>query len=161
MTPIVSVNQADYKAPAPPVSLSTRPRLSSSPSSSNPLLIVELFIMHISLSCNQNISDRLPTLCHKSSFNPCCNVHGFFFLKTFYVSLIYKCRIVLKIFTDPFLSYTPPQRGEISNFINRQTKSAWKYVIKLWILLSQPYTLPETNIYKAGMLLCTRRVCIL
>ena len=63
-------------------------------------------------------------LCHKSSFNPCCNVHGFFFLKTSYVSLIYKCRIVLKIFTDPFLSYTPPQRGEISNFINRQTKSA-------------------------------------
>ena len=102
-----------------------------------------------------------PALCHKSSFNPCCNVHGFFFLKTSYVSLIYKCRIVLKIFTDPFLSYTPPQRGEISNFINRQTKSAWKYVIKLWILLSQPYTLPETNIYKAGMLLCTRRVCIL
>ena len=38
------------------------------------------------------------TLCHKSSFNPCCNVHGFFFLKTSYVSLIYKCRIVLKIF---------------------------------------------------------------
>ena len=37
-------------------------------------------------------------LCHKSSFNPCCNVHGFFFLKTSYVSLIYKCRIVLKIF---------------------------------------------------------------
>ena len=70
-------------------------------------------------------------LCHKSSFNPCCNVHGFFFLKTSYVSLIYKCRIVLKIFTDPFLSYTPPQRGEISNFINRQTKSAWKIYNKL------------------------------
>ena len=64
------------------------------------------------------------TLCHKSSFNPCCNVHGFFLVKTSYVSLIYKCRIVLKIFTDPFLSYTTLQRGEISNFINRQTKSA-------------------------------------
>ena len=23
-----------------------------------------------------------PALCHKSSFNPFCNVHGFFFLKT-------------------------------------------------------------------------------
>ena len=101
------------------------------------------------------------TLCHKSSFNPCCNVHGFFLVKTFYVSLIYKCRIVLKIFTSPFLSYTTPQRGEISNFINRQTKSAWKYAIKLWILLSQPYTPPETNIYKAKMLLCTTRICIL
>ena len=71
------------------------------------------------------------SLCHKSSFNPCCNVHGFFFLKTSYVSLIYKCRIVLKIFTDPFLSYTLPQRGEISNISNRQTKSAGKYTINL------------------------------
>ena len=34
-----------------------------------------------------------------------------FFLKTSYVSLIYKCRIVFKIFTDPFLSYTLPWRG--------------------------------------------------
>ena len=107
-------------------------------------------------NCNNIFS-----LCHKSSFNPCCNVHGFFFLKTSYVSLIYKCRIVLKIFTSPFLSYTLPQRGEISNISNRQTKSAWKYIITLLILLSQPYAPQETNIYKAGMLLCTRRVCIL
>ena len=103
-------------------------------------------------------------LCHKSSFNPCCNVHGFFLVKTSYVSLIYKCRIVLKIFTSPFLSYTllhVPQKGEISNISNRQTKSAWKYIITLLILLSQPYTPQETNIYKAGMLLCTGLVCIL
>ena len=54
-----------------------------------------------------------------------------FFLKTSYVSLIYKCRIVLKIFTDSFLSYTLPQRGEISNISNRQTK----YVVVAQILL--------------------------
>ena len=47
-----------------------------------------------------------------------------FFLKISYVSLIYKCSIVLKIFTEPFLSCTLPQRGEISNISNRQTKSA-------------------------------------
>ena len=101
------------------------------------------------------------SLCHRSSFNPWCDVSGIFFLKTFYVSLIYKCRIVFKIFTEPFLSNTLPWRGEISNISNRQTKYAWKYVITLLILLSQPYAPQETNIYKAGMLLCTRRVCIL
>ena len=70
MTPIVSVIQADYKAPAPPASLSTRPRLSSSPSSSNPLLIVKLFIMHISL---QNTSDH-----HQfKSFPPQCKLRSF------------------------------------------------------------------------------------
>ena len=101
------------------------------------------------------------SLCHRSSFNPWCDVSGIFFLKTFYVSLIYKCRIVFKIFTEPFLSNTLPWRGEISNISNRQTKYAWKYVITLLILLSQPYAPQETNIYKAGMLLCTRRICIL
>ena len=50
-------------------------------------------------------------LCHRGSFNPWCDVSGRFFLKTSYVSLIYKCRIVFKIFTDPFLSYTLPWRG--------------------------------------------------
>ena len=84
-----------------------------------------------------------------------------FFFEISYVSLIYKCSIVLKIFTAPFLSCTLPQRGEISNISNRQTKSAWKYIITLSILLNQPYAPQETNIYKAGMLLCTRRVCIL
>ena len=107
------------------------------------------------------ISCKHPPLCHRSSFNPWCDVSGIFFLKTFYVSLIYKSRIVFKIFTEPFLSCTLPQRGEISNISNRQTKSAWKYIITLSILLSQPYTPQETNIYKAGMLLWTRRVCIL
>ena len=108
-----------------------------------------------------NPSHWIYALCHRSSFNPWCDVSGIFFLKTSYVSLIYKCRIVFKIFTEPFLSNTLPWRGEISNISNRQTKSAWKYIITLLILLSQPYAPQETNIYKAGMLLCTKRVCIL
>ena len=44
------------------------------------------------------------TLCHGSSFNPWCDLHGILFLKTSYVSLMYKSRIVLKIFTAPFLA---------------------------------------------------------
>ena len=72
-----------------------------------------------------------PTLCHRSSFNAWCDVSVILSLKASYVSLIHKSRIVLKIFTSPFLSYTPPQRGEIPNFINRQTKSAWKIYNKL------------------------------
>ena len=119
---------------------------------------LSLFVICITLFTTWNQTN---TLCHRSSFNPWCDVPGIFFLKTFYVSLIYKCRIVFKIFTEPFLSYTLPWRGEISNISNRQTKSAWKYIITLLILLSQPYAPQETNIYKAGMLLCTRRVCIL
>ena len=59
-------------------------------------------------------NDQL-SLCHRSSFNPWCNVHGILFLKTSYVGLIWKSRIVLKIFTSPFLSYTLPRRGEICN----------------------------------------------
>ena len=65
-----------------------------------------------------------PTLCHRSSFNPWCDVYMILFLKTSYVSLIYKRRIVLKIFTDPFLSYTLLQKGEISNIRKSSTKTA-------------------------------------
>ena len=58
----------------------------------------------------------------RSSFNPWCNVPRILFLKTSYVSLMYKSRIVLKIFSDPFLSFTLPQRGKISNIRKSQTK---------------------------------------
>ena len=100
-------------------------------------------LFHVFLAlCQTNLAEYFITgcsfcsLCHMGSFNPWCDVSGRFFLKTSDVSLIYKCRIVFKIF-----------------------KSAWKYIITL--LISQPYAPQETNIYKAGMLLCTRRVCIL
>ena len=79
-------------------------------------------------------------LCHRSSFNPWCDVYRILFLKTSYVSLMYKSRIVLKIFTSPFLSYTLPQRGKISNIKKSQTKPMYKIWIILWVFLSQPYT---------------------
>ena len=57
----------------------------------------------------------LRSLCHRSSFNPWCDVYRILFLITSFVSLIKQSSIVLKIFTSPFLSFTLPQRGEISN----------------------------------------------
>ena len=93
--------------------------LAASSSSIPPCAKTLLFVLAI--TSNQTWSTgpdsketRTSPLCHKSSFNPCCNVPGFFFLKTSYVSLIYKCRIVLKIFTSPlFELYPTPERGNI------------------------------------------------
>ena len=62
------------------------------------------------------------SLCRRSSFNPWCDVHGILFLNSFYVSLMYKSRLALKIFTSPILSYIPPQRGEIYNIRKNQAK---------------------------------------
>ena len=53
---------------------------------------------------------------------------------------MYKSSIVLKIFIPPFLSYTLPQRGEISNIRKIQTKPDKKFLIMLRTFLSQPYT---------------------
>ena len=75
---------------------------------------------------SMDMDEHHRTLCHRSSFNPSCDVHGILFLKTSYVSLMYKSRIVLKIFTSPFLSYTLPQRGKISNIKKSQTKPLYK-----------------------------------
>ena len=80
------------------------------------------------------------TLCHRNSFNPWCDVHGIFFLKSSYVSLIFKSRLVVKILASPFLSYILPQRGEIYNIRKIQTKPDYFFLIMLWIFLSQPYT---------------------
>ena len=52
-------------------------------------------------------------LCHRNSFNPWCDVHGIFFLKSSYVSLIFKSRLVVKILASPFLRYILPPEGVI------------------------------------------------
>ena len=42
-----------------------------------------------------------------------CDVHGIFFLKSSYVSLIFKSRLVVKILASFFLSYILPPEGVI------------------------------------------------
>ena len=69
---------------------------------------------------------------------------------------MYKSRLVLKIFTSPILSYTPPQRGEISNIRKKPNQTSIENLNNsLSIPESALYT-PVTVSYEAKMLLYSR-----